>query len=153
MEFLSRFEYTLLYIKGDKNVCADALSRLLDLREHIFELPGKLWPHSRADANSECRRVSRRLEHPHEQLSTADRGGSADSAVGAQHSFTIQEAARKAREEERARQQAEREQERARKQAEKEQARRFPLCASIWTTWRLCTPSPAPSHCHRRQQH
>ena len=89
MEVLSCFEYTLLYIKGDKNVCADALIRLLDLREHNFQLPGELWPHSHADANSECRRISRRLGHPHEQLSTANRGCSSDSAVGAQHSFTI----------------------------------------------------------------
>jgi hypothetical protein len=24
MEFLSRFQYTLLYINGDENICADA---------------------------------------------------------------------------------------------------------------------------------
>jgi hypothetical protein len=47
MEFLSRFTYVLLYIKGDENFCADALSRMLSqpLQEPAV-LPGGAWPHS-----------------------------------------------------------------------------------------------------------
>ena len=48
-EFLSRFSYELLYIKGDKNVCADALSRMcaLPVGDTAAEsLPGDVWPHS-----------------------------------------------------------------------------------------------------------
>jgi hypothetical protein len=47
MEFLSRFTYSLLYIQGDKNVVADALSRMLDApRSPPLELLGDTWPHS-----------------------------------------------------------------------------------------------------------
>lgn len=47
LEFLSRFSFELLYIKGDRNVCADALSRMLTFPEETSRpLPGDLWPHS-----------------------------------------------------------------------------------------------------------
>jgi hypothetical protein len=45
MEFLSRFQYRLLYLQGDKNVCADALSRMLNLPSGDAYLPGENWPH------------------------------------------------------------------------------------------------------------
>jgi hypothetical protein len=45
MEFLSRFQYRLLYLQGDKNVCADALSRMLNLPSGDAQLPGENWPH------------------------------------------------------------------------------------------------------------
>ena len=45
MEFLSRFQYELLYVKGDENVVADALSRMLSIGVSGHnELPGENWP-------------------------------------------------------------------------------------------------------------
>jgi hypothetical protein len=47
MEYLSRFTYSLLYVKGDENVCADTLSRMLQLPlEDAAPLPGDSWPHA-----------------------------------------------------------------------------------------------------------
>ena len=47
MEFLGRFDFTLLYIKGDRNVVADALSRKLAFSDNApMPLPGEDWPHS-----------------------------------------------------------------------------------------------------------
>jgi hypothetical protein len=47
LEFLSRFSYRLLYVPGDKNVCADALSRLRNPPvADSSPLPGDTWPHS-----------------------------------------------------------------------------------------------------------
>ena len=31
MEFVSRFRYKILYVKGDNNVVADSLTRMLDI--------------------------------------------------------------------------------------------------------------------------
>ncbi len=44
LEFLSRFEYVILYIKGDENVVSDALSRRLQLPSGATSLPGDTWP-------------------------------------------------------------------------------------------------------------
>jgi hypothetical protein len=47
MEFLSGFQYTLLYIKRDKNICADALSCMLQLDPAApLTLLGDTWPMS-----------------------------------------------------------------------------------------------------------
>ena len=61
MEFLSRFKYELLYIKGDKNVCADALSRMLGLAPADLRLPGEVWPHEPADSVLAYSSPSRRV--------------------------------------------------------------------------------------------
>ena len=43
---MSRFTYRLLYVAGDKNVCADALSRLVSLpAADNHQLPGDTWAH------------------------------------------------------------------------------------------------------------
>jgi hypothetical protein len=45
LEFFSRFQYQLLYVKGDDNVVADALSRTLELHsEPPQDLPCEHWP-------------------------------------------------------------------------------------------------------------
>ena len=47
LEFMARFTYQVLYVKGDKNVVADALTRMLDLPENDQpDLPGEWWPHA-----------------------------------------------------------------------------------------------------------
>lgn len=57
MEFFSRFNWDLLYVKGDKNVVADALSRLLDLPDEPAQpIPGESWP---AHVVALCRHASR----------------------------------------------------------------------------------------------
>ena len=44
LEFMARFVYQVLYVKGDKNVVADALTRMLTLPEPDQpELPGDWW--------------------------------------------------------------------------------------------------------------
>jgi RNase H-like domain found in reverse transcriptase len=76
MEFLSRFEYSLLYVQGDKNVCADALSRMLSLPDDPMDLPGESWPHTPA-AEPNDPRVRRALHSP---VSAA--GHAASASVG-----------------------------------------------------------------------
>ena len=46
MEYLAQFTYALLYVKGDENVVADALSRMLtdNLSQQLSPLPGDSWP-------------------------------------------------------------------------------------------------------------
>ena len=45
LEFMARFRYEVLYIKGDKNVVADALTRMIELPEaEQPHLPGEWWP-------------------------------------------------------------------------------------------------------------
>ena len=45
LEFLSRFDYKVLYVKGDENVVADALTRMLEVGETVPEaLPCETWP-------------------------------------------------------------------------------------------------------------
>ena len=45
LEFLSQFQYELLYVKGDENVVADALTRTLQLPEGpAQDLPCEHWP-------------------------------------------------------------------------------------------------------------
>ena len=46
LEFMSRFSYQVLYVKGDKNVVADALTRMIELPEYDQpDLRAELWPH------------------------------------------------------------------------------------------------------------
>ncbi len=53
LEFMSRFTYTLLYVKGDENVVADALSRRLGLDDAApLPLPGDTWPAPPAPAHT-----------------------------------------------------------------------------------------------------
>lgn len=64
LEFLSRFQYKLLYVKGDRNVVADALTRMLSIGPAVLtDLPGESWPHvvttfacrrRKAGASSSC---------------------------------------------------------------------------------------------------
>ncbi len=44
LEFLSQFNYSVLYVKGDENVVSDALSRRLQLPAGPSDLPGDTWP-------------------------------------------------------------------------------------------------------------
>ena len=45
LEYLSRFQYEILYVRGDENVVADALSRMLNAPEEAEEdLPADHWP-------------------------------------------------------------------------------------------------------------
>jgi RNase H-like domain found in reverse transcriptase/Reverse transcriptase (RNA-dependent DNA polymerase)/Integrase zinc binding domain/gag-polyprotein putative aspartyl protease len=45
LEFLAGFSYRILYVKGDENVVADALSRMLSPPDDVqFQLPGDGWP-------------------------------------------------------------------------------------------------------------
>ena len=48
MEYFQRFKYTVAYIKGDKNVVADALTRNLDIEIGMpdNDLPYQAWPHA-----------------------------------------------------------------------------------------------------------
>ena len=47
LEYLSRFNFKLAYIRGDKNVVADALSRMLHpLEESDVPMPADIWPPS-----------------------------------------------------------------------------------------------------------
>jgi hypothetical protein len=67
MEILSRFQYTLLHIKGDENICADALSRLLqhDPADPLT-LPSDTWPDSIATCHLKhvCRSDTRSSIYP-----------------------------------------------------------------------------------------
>ena len=63
MEFFGRFDYTLLYIKGDLNVVADALSRQLAFSDVApMPLPGEFWPHSPEQAMLTSLCCARRFE-------------------------------------------------------------------------------------------
>ena len=45
LEYLSRFQYQIIYVRGDENVVADALSRMLSVPEEAEEaLPADHWP-------------------------------------------------------------------------------------------------------------
>ena len=48
MEYFQRFSYVIAYIKGDKNVVADALTRNLDIEIGMpnNDLPFQSWPHT-----------------------------------------------------------------------------------------------------------
>ena len=48
MEYFQRFKYIVAYIKGDKNVVADALTRNLDIEIGMpdNDLPYQAWPHT-----------------------------------------------------------------------------------------------------------
>jgi hypothetical protein len=67
MEYLSRFTYSLLYVKGDENVCADALSRMLQLPlEDAAPLPSDTWPHEeRVTVLDVCRHPATGLSYAH----------------------------------------------------------------------------------------
>ena len=60
IEFLARFRYDILYVKGDENVVADALTRMLTLPDDPMpELPGENWPHCvAAFTGIPCRRIT-----------------------------------------------------------------------------------------------
>ena len=48
MEYFQRFRYIVAYVKGDKNVVADALTRNLDIEIGMpdNDLPYQAWPHT-----------------------------------------------------------------------------------------------------------
>ena len=53
LEYLSRFQFTTLYVRGDENVVADALSRMLTAPEEAEEeLPADHWPPLSTDKGS-----------------------------------------------------------------------------------------------------
>ena len=62
LEFLSRFKFEILYVKGDENVVADALSRMLELPDdEMPALPGEFWPHVVASLTRSLCRPGRSL--------------------------------------------------------------------------------------------
>jgi hypothetical protein len=56
MEFLARFQYEIVYVKGDENVVADALTRTLRIHDGECErLPGESWPEVVLTVHGSCR--------------------------------------------------------------------------------------------------
>ena len=54
LEYLSRFQFKITYVRGDKNVVADALSRMLNAPEEPVEsLPGDDWPEIPVDPSNQ----------------------------------------------------------------------------------------------------
>ena len=86
MEFLSRFQYEIVYVKGDENVVADALTRTLRIHDEECErLPGESWPEVVLTVHGSCRAPSKRGISP--AAAGGLRAGSSaettrDSAVG-----------------------------------------------------------------------
>ena len=56
LEFLSRFQYEVVYVKGDENVVADALTRTLRVHDGECErLPSESWPDVALTIAESCR--------------------------------------------------------------------------------------------------
>ena len=52
LEILSRFHYEIVFIRGDENLIADALTRMLCIPDiSDVEFPGETWPHTLALTN------------------------------------------------------------------------------------------------------
>ena len=73
LEILSRFHYEIVYIKGDENLIADALTRMLTLPDmNDAEFPGN-WPRSLALSSNTL--VHYRYTSPNTQIKRSDCSG------------------------------------------------------------------------------